>query len=349
MVAQPQPVNIGDITELYGNARVVRDNSFIAELNFDIQQNDNVETASGRIGITFIDNSQVRLTEHSQLIIDEYIFNPNPQESKLSLNFARGTARFISSEFNLIDKENVTINTPTAQIAIRGTDFTATVDELGRSLVILLPNANGIASGEIEVFTATGSVTLNQPYQATTVSVFESSPTQPVILDLTLELIDNMLIVQPPRAIQQEIIDEFAQNLNILDINYLEFNDLDTNYLENNNLEFTELDIDYLNVNFFEDLLQIIEELDRLEKDNLQQSEQSVRIVGTTIGQDTETQIITLIQGNIISMRRNIESNVQLDLDSGQSYTVIFIQNGVSNTVKINGGSDSTIVIKQGR
>ena len=90
-----------------------------------------------------------------------------------------------------IDKKNIRLSTPTADIAIRGTDFTCTVDELGRSLIILLPDANGLSSGEILVTTAAGTVTLNKPYEATTVDVWENSPSSPVILDLTLDIIDN--------------------------------------------------------------------------------------------------------------------------------------------------------------
>ena len=44
----------------------------------------------------------------------------------------------------------------------------------------------------VDTFTATGTVTLNKPYQATTVDVWESNPTKPVILDLTLDVIDNI-------------------------------------------------------------------------------------------------------------------------------------------------------------
>ena len=40
---------------------------------------------------------------------------------------------------------------------------------LGRSLIILLPDAFGLSSGEIEVVTAMGSVILNKPFEATTV------------------------------------------------------------------------------------------------------------------------------------------------------------------------------------
>ena len=40
--------------------------------------------------------------------------------------------------------------------------------------------------------------------------------------------------------------------------------------------------------------------------------------------------------------------NLQLDLNSGNAYTLILIQDGVSNIIKINGGSDSVITITQG-
>jgi hypothetical protein len=58
----------------------------------------------------------------------------------------------------------------------------------------------GLSSGEIEVATATGIVRLTKPFEATTVSVFENAPSKPVILDLTLDTIDNMLIVTPPNS-----------------------------------------------------------------------------------------------------------------------------------------------------
>ena len=52
----------------------------------------------------------------------------------------QGTARFTSGLGNRINKANVNVSAKkTAQISIKGTDFTTTVDEIGRSLVILLP------------------------------------------------------------------------------------------------------------------------------------------------------------------------------------------------------------------
>ena len=348
MAAQAPVASIGDISELTGTAEVIRDEPYGAVLNFDIQQMDDVRTSTGRVAITFLDDSIVKLTEHSKLVITKYVFDPDPTKGEMAMRFANGTARFISSKLGKIDKKNIRLSTPTADIAIRGTDFTCTVDELGRSLIILLPDANGISSGEILVTTATGTVTLNKPYQATTVEVWESNPTKPVILDLTLDIIDNMLIVSPPD--EQELSTEtstasVADSGAILDIDYLEFNDLEIDYLAEDALEFTELDINFLDVNFFEDLLAIIEEIDQLDSDNLSTG---TLVQGTEIGQDLETQIITLLQGDAIAFQRKVVQNAQLTVDASQGYTIILIQDGKYQQIVVNGGGNSTITITQG-
>ena len=74
----------------------------------------------------------------------------------------------------------------------------------------------------------------------------------------------------------------------------------------------------------------------------------STQITGTSLGKDPDTQITTLITGNVVSLRRQVNENVRLDLNGSDAYTVIFIQDGVSNVVKVNGGSDSVITITQG-
>ncbi len=350
LMAQPLPADIGDISELNGSAQIVRDKPYEADLKFAIQSNDEAITTEGRMAITFLDDSTVKLTEFSQLVIDEYIYDPDPSKSKMALTFALGTTRFITGNLNRIDKQNISLKTPTANIAIRGTDFTATVDELGRSLIILLPDAFGLSSGEIEVVTAMGSVLLNKPFEATTVSVFENAPSKPVILDLTLDVIDNLLIVSPPA--QNEIVEEVSYTVrtdSILDFNGLDVDFLAEDFLENNDLEFNELDIDYLaDGNFLEDLLDVLDALAIKEEEDQLQLASALNITGTKVGQDTETGIITLVQGEIIKMQRiSNQANVQLDLSTDGSYTVILVQNGVSRIVKINGGSSNVITIRQ--
>ena len=348
MTAAVQSVaNIGNITELTGSGRVVRDEAYKALIDFNINSYDNVQTSNGRVGITFLDDSQVRLTEHSELIIDEFIYDPDPSKSKMALQFASGTARFITGKLATIDKENIFIKTPSATIGIRGTDFTVTVDELGRSLVILLPDDDGLPSGEIVVATAMGQVILNKPYQATTVSMFETKPSKPVILDLTLELIDNMLIVSTPREVTQNETEDRGSSLNILDADLLEFDDLEIDYLAEDTLEFTELDINYLDVNFLEDLLDIIEDVNELEQtESLLRTDINLR--GTQMGFDSNTQINTFLTDNVLSFYKILEDTVRLDVDRSGSYTVLLVQNGKGTQLVINGGGDSSITINQG-
>ena len=349
--AQAQDVDIGSISELKGNAQVVRDKPYGAEIDFGILSYDKVETANGRMGITFIDETQIRLTENSKVLIDEFVFDSNPDKSKMALTFAKGTARFVTGKLNKVKKKNIKIRTSSATIGIRGTDFTITVDEIGRSLVILLPNIDGTSSGEIYVETAAGIVILNKPYQATTTSTYNSPPSEPVTLDITLDLIDNMLIVNPPKE-QDNLIAEESQQSNS---DYLDFADLDIDFLaedfldNSEDLTFTELDINYLDVNFLEDLLNIIDALAvSEEEDKLNQFATGIRITGTEIGQDKETQITTIITGQLVSIRSELEDPFRLDLDGSSSYTLLLEQNGIENLVKVNGGSDNTIKIRQG-
>ena len=347
MVAQQSDASIGSVTELKGTGRVVRDKPYDAALSFGIESYDNVETSNGRIGITFLNDTRVRLTEHSQLVIDEFIYDPDPSKSKMALEFASGTARFITGKLNNINKENIAISTPSANVSIRGTDFTITVNEIGESLIILLPKSDGTPSGEILVATAMGEVVLNKPYQATTVSMFETEPTKPVILDITLELIDNMLIVNPPKENINVQGEDGGSVSNVLDANFLDFDDLDVDYLAEDELEFTELDINYLDVNFLEDLLDIIQDVNELDQtETILKAELDLK--GTAMGFDSNTQINTFATDNIITFLRTLEDTIRLDLDKAGSYTVILVQNGKSTQIIVNGGSSSTITIKQG-
>lgn len=345
--------SIGDITELRGVGQVIRDKPYVTDLGFNIEQMDDVRTANGRVGITFLDDSKVRLTEHSKLVIDKVIFDPDPNKSEMALKFASGTARFITGGIGKINKSNIKIETPTSQIAIRGTDFTVTVDELGRSLVILLPDTNtGLPSGEIVVATAMGEVVLNKPYESTVTSMWEAIPATPVILDLTLDIIDNMLIVSPPKNEEDENAGQVRtddSDDNILDIDYLDYRDLDVDYLAEEDLTFNELDIDYLDVNFLEDLLEVIEELDALtvETNRGAQTFSEFDIQGTLFGQDPTTQILAFGDAEKITLIRNVNQSVQLDLNGETSYNIIIEQDGKAYNIILNSGSNSIITIKQ--
>ena len=344
--AQALDVDIGSITELNGNTRVVRDKPYESAIDFSLNSMDKLETAKGRMGVTFRDDTLIKLTENSTVILDEFVFDPNPSKSSMALNFVKGTGRFISSKKPRIPKDNIKIRTHAATIGIRGTDFTITVKETGEALVILLPDEFGNASGEITVDTALGQVVLNKPYEATTVYNFETAPTPAVILDLTIDMIDNMLIVNPPQREEQEADENNAVADNILDVDLLEFNDLDEDQLQENELEYTELDIDYLAGNFLEDLLDIIQDVDELGKAEKALSADGVK--GTAVGYDSDTQISTFVTDTHLKFLRAIEDSLEMKVDKSGSYNITIEQEGKVNQITTNGGSGSNITIKQG-
>ena len=263
---------IGDVTEFTGVGTLVRENSDTEiSTGSEVLLYDEARTGNGRMLIEFLDEEELSLTEHSIVYIDEAYYDPDPSLSKMSIRMARGTARFASGTGARINKANINVETPTAQITIRGTDFTTTIDELGRTLVVLLPDEDGVTpSGEIDVENEGGMVTLTQAFEATMVSSIETPPTQSVVINnITTSMIDNMFIVNPPEevkiAMEEEAMNDLDQDQGILDVDFLEFNELESDALADTteDLEFSELDIDLLDVDFLVDLLDVVEELER--------------------------------------------------------------------------------------
>ena len=264
---------IGDIVESTGIGKIVRNNEETTHsVGYGIELYDVAETVNGRMKIEFLDEEELDLIEHTEVYIDEVYYDPNPSLSKMSLRMVQGTARFASGKGNKIKKANIDISTPTAQIAINGTDFTTTIDELGRTLVILLPDEDGVTpSGEIVVSNEGGSVTLNQAYQATMVSTVETPPTGSVVINnLTTGMIDNMFIVSPPQevaeAVEEQARDDMNDDQGVLDVDFLEFNELEKDYDDyaedpDYDARGNRLDIDYLDVDFLTDVLDVVEAL----------------------------------------------------------------------------------------
>ena len=262
--------SIGNIDQLEGKGVVDRkdgEKNITIEQSLDILQYDTVKTGNGKVGILFIDETRVDVTQHSKLIIDEFVYDPNSKTGKLNLSAKLGTVRYASGQIAKNSKQNVVITTPTATIGVRGTDFSMTIDELGGSTIILLPSCDVQGNcfvGEISVESAAGQVILNQAFQATQVVVPERPPTPPVTLDLEIDMINNMLIIAKPKEIDEENYERKLKEVaDALDIDFLQIEDLDRDYLEEEeNLYVTGLDIDFLQQNFLADILkQINEEL----------------------------------------------------------------------------------------
>lgn len=325
---------IGDIVESTGIGQILRNNSVVENnVGSNIQLYDVAETVNGRMKIEFLDDEELDLIEHTEVYIDEVYYDPNPSLSKMSLRMVQGTARFASGKGNKIKKANIDISTPTAQIAINGTDFTTTIDELGRTLVILLPDADGITpSGEIVVSNEGGEVVLNQAFQATMVSTIETPPTGAVVINnLTTSMIDNMFIVSPPQEVKQAVEEQVRDDMNddqgILDVDFLEFDGLDGDidtYSEGETLEETSrLDIDYLDVDFLTNVLDVVEALikttAKLQDQQAGSAGGTQRLVGANYGFNKDSQFNVFEEDGNLVFFRSVNGVIEIIIQNGNS------------------------------
>lgn len=259
---------VGSVTEFRGNPAEARRDAerLTVEMGFGLEMMDQLITANTRLGLTFDDGTRVEITEQSQLVIDDFVYDPNTGAGRMGMNVALGTVQMASGRIARTSRENVNIRTPTASITVRGTDFSMTVDELGRSLIILLPscpdetlNEDECPAGSIAVSTDAGAVILDEPYQGTLVSHSGLMPADPRRLLLERANINNNLIVVPPAEFPRGFAtdDDEEDIQTALDIDFLEYDELDQNLFAVDELMTNALDVNRLNNTFLDNLLEI--------------------------------------------------------------------------------------------
>jgi hypothetical protein len=205
--------DIGSVTELTGSAIIKRGKDTVTVAKgTTVLMNDKVETKNGKLRIIFKDQTNVQVTEHSSLVIDDFVYDPkNAAAGKLNLKAAAGTVRYASGAIAGANPNAVNIKTPTAAIAVRGTDFVMAVNEIGGSMVMLMPKADceqgtglkGLtcaSSGKIEVESGPNIVTLDKPFEATLVETLGAAPTPPMIIVLGSMPIGTNLLINSPKT-----------------------------------------------------------------------------------------------------------------------------------------------------
>ena len=214
---------IGNVVDVTGTAIIKRGSASLpVSKGTLIELNDRVETKNGVVNIKFKDDTTVKVTESSALLIDDFVYDPKSGAGKLGLKAAAGTVRYVSGNIAHNNPNSVKINTPTAAIAVRGTDFVMSVDETGKSAIILMPtcevehnvNLKGLTcgSGAIDVETGVGIVKMNRPYQATVVETGNAAPLPPIIVELGGAPIGNNLMISPLRTASGLTIQQAARS-----------------------------------------------------------------------------------------------------------------------------------------
>ena len=336
---------VGKVTEQSGPTEIVRARKSISSaVNTAVEMNDTIVTARSRAELTFDDATKVKITEQSKLIIDDFVYDPKQGTGKLAMKVALGTARYASGQIAKNSPQQVAVSTPTASIAVRGTDFSMTVDELGRSLIMLLPSCDDktCVTGAIEVSNQAGSILMTQAYQATLVSTTDTPPTRPVVLNIDQANINNMLIISRPREISEENRDNRRDSRTALDVNFLDQDFLKPADLDNQLDAFNRLDRNELEDDLLPNILDAVNAALSATQEAMSTTLSMLPGYDESSGlkwriNDQEQLILTRYSGHIFELTVPREQGAVLDLQ----------QDGVPVYQKINTGGTTTITVIQ--
>ncbi len=125
----------------------------------------------GRVQILFRDGARLSLRPNTEMSLDEYKFTEAaPERDRSRMNLRRGGFRTVTGRIGQRSRGRYRVDTPFAQIGVRGTDWGA----LAEDVVVI-----GVNTGATEVSNDGGSVLIGPDYNFA-FAVVESPDTAPV-------------------------------------------------------------------------------------------------------------------------------------------------------------------------
>jgi high-affinity Fe2+/Pb2+ permease len=145
---------VGTVTKVQKQAQI---GSTTAVVGTPVNMNDEIRTGPGaRLQITFRDETLLTLGENARVVVDRYTYNPGTSTGVLSLNAAQGALRFATGKLSKMSNKDVTVTTPSAALAVRGTVFWAGFVDLQYGVLLLSK------TGKVDVSNAGETATLSQ-------------------------------------------------------------------------------------------------------------------------------------------------------------------------------------------
>ncbi len=122
---------IGVVKEVSQDAFLIRNGETMpASVNMKMQVGDMVRTGpDGVIGFILKDDTVVSIGPGSEIVIDDFSFDPAGKKLSFIARLLHGTASYLSGQIVKISPESARFETPVATIGMRGTHFLVKVEE----------------------------------------------------------------------------------------------------------------------------------------------------------------------------------------------------------------------------
>ena len=90
------------------------------DVGYDVLMDDFYQTGEdGQIGIVFEDSTSITVIENSELLIDDFVYDPATSTGQLVFTVTVGSFRYVSGVLAQNNAGNVRIETPSATITVR--------------------------------------------------------------------------------------------------------------------------------------------------------------------------------------------------------------------------------------
>lgn len=122
---------IGFIKTVEGSASVVSaEKSVAAHPGMPLEIGHTLKTgAYGSLGVLLKDNTSLAIGSNTEIVLNEFMYEPVDDKLKLGLDFIKGSLHYVSGVIARLKPEAISIKTPTGMIGVRGTQFVAKVAE----------------------------------------------------------------------------------------------------------------------------------------------------------------------------------------------------------------------------
>ena len=104
-------------------------------------------SADGAMQVMLLDETVFTIGPDSDITIDEFVYDPNTGQGKVTANIGKGAFRFITGKVAQAKPENMSVKTPSATIGVRGTIVYGLTTETG-SVIALGGPGSGNNGGE---------------------------------------------------------------------------------------------------------------------------------------------------------------------------------------------------------
>lgn len=183
-IAQPALAKVGVASVVNGEpmSRPPAETERVLRVGSDMIANELVTTkANDRAHLVFLDGSTLTVGPSSSVSIDRFVYDPATKSGELNLRATRGVFRYVGGAIS--KGSEVTINTPSATIGIRGGIATVTVDASGST------RADFLFGGSMSITSQGVTRTTTQPGTQIGVSTglppSEPAPIPPAVLQQT--------------------------------------------------------------------------------------------------------------------------------------------------------------------